>query len=197
MGLSSPAFGFELPAGLPAREEGLWAIDQTGTISDDGTALEIQKVWNICLDASADRALHELEVREQQASVASLNETCDEPAVERSGETVSWTMHCSGPSPADGRIRRTDIQHRTTFVTGEETHAETIIANRDDPSRGKGRFVTDMKRLGACQGTLQPGGMMLIHWRADGEETLKARQIRNIYDEIANHKAFTASRLGR
>lgn len=38
---------------------------------------------------------------------------------------------------------------------------------------------------------------MLMHWRVNGEETLKARQLRNIRREIENHKAFTASRLAR
>ncbi|MGH6763664.1 MAG: DUF3617 family protein [Phyllobacterium sp.] len=194
---SFPAFGFEFPANLPARSEGLWLMDQTGTISDGVTTFEIQKIWNVCLDAKADRALHELEVREQQASVASLNETCEEPEFKRSGNTLFWTMHCAGPSPIENKIGTTDIRHTTAFVTSDETRAESVIVNRDNLIQSEGQFVTSMKRAGTCDGGLKAGDMMLMHWRVNGEETLKARQRRNVYDEIANHKLFTASRLDR
>jgi hypothetical protein len=39
--------------------------------------------------------------------------------------------------------------------------------------------------------------MTLLHWRVNGEETLKARQTRNVHDEIEHYKTFTASRLDR
>ncbi|TWG92109.1 hypothetical protein L598_005000000100 [Mesorhizobium sp. J18] len=197
LGLGTSAFGFELPADLPARNEGLWGMEQTGTISDGETTFEIQKTWEICLDPSADRALHELEVREQQASVASLNERCEEPQPTLSGNTYAWTMRCAGPSPIEDKIGKTDIRHTVTFVGGDETRAETVIINRDNLIRSRGRFVTQMKRTGACESGSKPGDMMLMHWRVNGEETLKARQRRNLYDEIANHKAFTASRFAR
>jgi hypothetical protein len=197
LGLCPSAFGFELPADLPARNEGLWIIDRTGTISDGKTTFEIQKIWNICLDAKADHALHELEVREQQASVAALNETCDEPRPTLAGNMLSWTMHCSGPSPIEDKTGKTDIRHATTFTSDDETRAESAIVNRDNVVQSRGKFLTRMKRLGACESGLKPGDMMLMHWRVNGEETLKARQSRNVYDETANHKAFTASRLNR
>jgi hypothetical protein len=190
------AFSFDLPADLPARNEGL-TIDQTGTIGDDKTTFEIQKIWNVCLDTDADRALHELEVREQQASVASLNKICEEPQPSISRNVLSWTMHCSGPSPIEDKIGKTDIRHSTTFVSGDETNAESVIINRDNLVQSRGRFETRMKRLGDCTGGLKAGGMTLLHWRVNGEETLKARQMRNIHREIENHQAFTASRLAR
>lgn len=150
------ASSFELPAELPARDEGLWTIDQAGTISDGKTTFEIQKIWNACLDINADRALHEFEVLEQQASVASLNETCEEPQASVSGNVLSWTMHCSGPSPIEDKIGKTDIRHSTTFVNGDETSAESVIVNRDNLVQSHGRFETRMKRLGDCKGSLKP-----------------------------------------
>jgi hypothetical protein len=170
---------------------------QTGTLSDGETTFDIEKTWEICLDPRTDRALHELEVREQQASVAGLNERCEEPQPTLSGNTLSWTMHCSGPSPMDDKIGKTEVRHTTTFVAGDETRAETVIINRDNLIQSRGRFITQMKRKGVCHSGWMPGDMMLMHWRVNGEETLKARQRRNLYDEIANHKTFTASRLAR
>ncbi|GGE51232.1 hypothetical protein GCM10007276_30380 [Agaricicola taiwanensis] len=172
-------------------------MDQTGTISDGETTIEVQKIWNICLDSKADRALHELDVREQQASVAGLNETCEEPKPALSGNVLSWAMHCRGPSPIEDKIGKTDIRHATTFVSGRETAAEIVIINRDNLVQSHGRFLTRMERRGTCDSGLKPGDMMLMHWRVNGEETLKARQSRNIYDEIEHQKAFTASRLAR
>ncbi|OHV79444.1 DUF3617 family protein [Rhizobium sp. LCM 4573] len=197
LGLSTSASSFELPRDLPAREEGLWVIDQIGTISDGKTTFDIQKIWNICLDAKADHALHELELREQQASVASHNETCEEPQSKLSDNSLSWTMHCSGPSPIEDKIGKTYIQHSTTFLASDEARSESVIVNRDNLIQSRGSFVTRMKRLGACQDSLQPGDMMLMHWRVNGEETLKGRQSRNIYSEIANHIEFTKSRLAQ
>jgi hypothetical protein len=195
--LGTSALAFELPADLPAREDGLWIIDRSGTISDGKTTFEIQKIWNICLDAPADRALHELEVREQQASVATLNETCEEPQPGVSGNRLEWTMHCSGPSRIEDKIGRTDIRHLTIFESSDETRAKSTIVNRDNLIQSDGHFSIHMKRVAACPGGLRPGDMRLMHWRVNGEETLKARQSRNLYNEIANHKTFTASQLAR
>lgn len=197
LGSWAAAFAVDLPEGVPMRNEGLWHMEQTGTISDGETTFDIEKTWEICLDPSADRALRELEVREQQASVASLNERCEEPQPTLSGNTLAWTMRCAGPSPIEDKIGKTDIRHTATFVGGDETRAETVIINRDNLIRSRGRFVTQMKRTGACESGSKPGDMMLMHWRVNGEETLKARQRRNLYDEITNHKTFTASRLAR
>ena len=197
IGLCTPVSGFELPADLPLRNEGLWVLDQTGTISDGETTFEIQKIWNVCLDAEADRALHELDVREQQASVATLNETCEEPRPALSGNVLSWTMHCSGPSPREDKIGRADIRHAITFTSAAEAQAETVVVNRDEVVQSRGRFVMRMKHVGVCESGLEPGDMVLMHWRVNGEETLKARQNRNVHDEIANQKAFMAFRLGR
>lgn len=192
---SGAVFALDLPDGAPTRNGGLWAMVQTGTLSDGETTIDTEKVWEICLDPRADRALHELEVREQQARVAGLNERCEEPRPTVSGNMLSWTMHCSGPSP-DDTIGKTEVRHTATFVTGDVSRAETII-NRDNLIQSHGRFVTQMTRTGLCQSGWKPGDMMLMHWRVNGEETLKARQRRNLHDEIANHKASKASRLAR
>jgi hypothetical protein len=196
-GWGSVAVAWQLPESLPARNDGLWAIDRTGTLSDGETTFEIQKIWKVCLDAKADHALHELEVHEQAASVATLNETCGEPDFAASGNGVSWTMHCSGPSPVEDKIGKTDIRHTTTWATPDETRAEIDIVNRDNLIQSRGRFLVHMKRVGACEGDMKPGDMMLMHWRVNGEETLKSRQRRNVYDEIATQKKFTASQLRR
>jgi len=197
MGASAAAPGFELPADMPVRQPGLWSMEQTGTISDGETTFEIQKMWQVCLEGKADRALHELEVREQQASVAGLNERCDEPKAVFKDGRLSWSMHCSGPSPIEDKIGKTDVRHATTFVGSDETRSETVVVNRDNLIQSKGHFGTEMKRLGACEENQKAGDMLLMHWRVNGEETLKARQFRNVFEEVANSKTFTASRLNR
>ncbi len=196
-GASSAAPGLELPADTPLRQPGLWSMEQTGTISDGETTFEIQKVWQICLGGGADRALHELEVSEQRASVAGLNERCDEPKPVFKEGRLSWSMYCSGPSPIEDKIGKTEIRHATTFVSDEETRAETVVVNRDNLIRSNGRFDTVMKRLGACEEGGKAGDMLMMHWRVNGEETLKARQFRNVFEELDNSRTFTASRLNR
>lgn len=195
LGVPALAAGFELPPDVPTRNEGLWLMEQAGTISDGETTFEIRKIWHVCLDARADRALHELEIREQQASVASLNEICEEPRLTFQGNSLSWTMSCSGPSIIEDKIGKTDVRHTTSFLNDNETRAESIVINRDNLIHSDGRFVTHMQRLGACDGDFKPGDMMLRHWRVNGEETLKGRQLRSLFEEIATNKALTASRL--
>lgn len=193
----SLACAFDLPPELPARAEGLWRIDRTGTISDGKTTFEIRKVWNVCLDAKADRALHALEVYEQQASVAGLNEACEDPRPAYAGNVLSWTMHCAGPSPIEDKTGRTDIRHATTFVATDRVQAESVVVNRDNLVESDGRFLARMEHLGACEAGTKPGDMTLMHWQVNGEETLKARQKRDVYSEIDYYRRFTASRLAR
>lgn len=191
------AAAFELPPNLPTRSEGLWEIDRTGTIGGQAISVEIRKVWNVCLDAKADRALHRLETREEQASVATLNARCEDPVFTVSGETLSSTMHCSGPSRTGDGVVATEISRITTFVSSEETRTESVTVNRGGGAPSGGRFVTRMKRLGDCPGDLNPGDMTLMHWQANGEETLKARQAQNIYRETESYETFIASQLAR
>ncbi|PWJ82249.1 hypothetical protein C7441_10915 [Pseudaminobacter salicylatoxidans] len=197
LGVSHAAPAFELPVDLPSRSEGLWTVDQSSTLSESTTSFDIRKIWKVCLDAGADRALHELEAREQQSNIASLKEICEEPQASVSGNVLSWSMHCSGPSPSADKTGTSDVRHKTTFVSNEETRAETAVVNQDKRSRSHGQFFTHMKHVGSCEGGLRPGDMMLTNLLVNGEETLKARQLRNIYREIEDQKLFTASRLSR
>lgn len=191
------AFAFELPVDVATRNDGAWRISRTGTISDGKTTFDVSKTWTICLDGRADRALYELAVLKQQASVASLNERCAEPRATFTGETVTWAMHCSGPSPIEDKIGKTDIHHTTTLLTGDETRSETVIVNRDNLIESRSDFVTHMERTGGCQEGWRPGDMMLMHWRVNGEETLKGRQRQNVFHQISDYKTFIASQLER
>lgn len=189
------AAALDLPAKIPVRSEGLWQIDRQGTFRDGTTTINVQKVWTICLDAKADRALHEFEVRENQASAATRKEACGKPIFTLVENTLSSTMRCSGFSAATGKVGSSEFTRFTTFVSADEVRSETMIANRNNAAESDGRLTTQMTRRGACDGSLKPGGMMLMHWRVNGEETLKARQIRNIYREISDFRAQTAAQL--
>jgi len=189
------ACALTLPARLPARDAGSWLIEQTSTIGAGATTVDIQKIWKICLDAKTDRALHELVVREQQASLASLKAHCEEPRPTLAGNELAWTMRCAGPSSADDDAA--EVRHRTTFISSDETRGETMAVTGKAPDDAHGRFVIHMTRAGVCESGLKPGDMMLMHWRANGEETLKGRQFRTLREEIAHYKALTASRLAR
>lgn len=195
--LACPAvFGFDLPADLPSRAEGLWRIERTETLSHGETAIAMEKIWNVCLDARADRALHALDVHEQRASVAGLGQICEAPQFAVEGNDVSWTMRC--PARRD-EARVSDIRHITTFVAPDRVQAETVIVNRGGQVQSQGKFVARMEHLGACEGGMQPGDMLLMHWRINDEETLKARQKRTVYSEIEhyNHRALVISGRAR
>ena len=194
------ALAFDLPDRLPTRAEGLWTIERTESVvrSGPGATFESQKVWRICLDAKSDRALHELEVREQQAQIAGLGGTCEAPRLERSGNVLSWTMRCTGVSPAGGGDVASEVRHATTFVSDTRTSTETVVANRaGSTARSGGRFLARMERVGPCEAGMRPGDMVLAHWRIGGEETLKARRRSTVAGEITARKAEITARLER
>ena len=152
----------------------------------------------MCLDAKSDRALHDLEVREQQARIAGLGGTCEAPRAGLSGDVLWWTMRCTGAVPVAGRHAASEVRHATTFVSDTRTNAETVVASRAGPTtRGGGRFLARMKRVGPCEAGMQPGDMVLAHWRVGGEETLKARLRSTVAGEIAARKAEIEARLER
>ncbi|HEU4987116.1 MAG TPA: DUF3617 family protein [Rhizobiaceae bacterium] len=196
--MSPAALAFEIPQNVPVREEGLWEIDRTGTISDGNTTISIRKVWNICLDAKADRALHELEIREEEANIATMNECCDDSKFTLTDNNIlSSVMHCSGPSRIEDRIGKSEIRRSTSFLSDRETRTESTTVNRGGLIESDGRFVTHAKRLGDCPDNQKAGDMMLMHWMVNDEETLKARQAKSIYSEIEFYKTRTASQLAR
>ena len=65
-------------------------------------------------------------------------------------------MHCSNSSPIGDKVGKSDVRHSATFVTGEETRAESVIVGRDKLVRNRGQFLTHMQRVGACEGGLKP-----------------------------------------
>src|SRR5690606_22560816 len=138
-----------------------------------------------CLDARTDRALHALEVHEQRASVAGLGETCAAPQFAVAGNEFSGTMQCRARS--ENGTRSSDIRHAATFVAADRAQSETVVLNRGGAIQSQGRFVARMEHIGVCEQGMQPGDMLLMHWRIDGEETLKGRQRRTVHGEIKHY----------
>lgn len=193
--VADDALAFELPAGVPARSDGLWSMERNGRITDGTTTFDVQKHWRICLDAKANRALHEFEVREAQAMVAPVNQKCDEPQFSLAGNALSSRMTCAGPSPIEDKIGTTTVEETTVFTSPDESRAETITRRRDAPGESETRSTTTMKRIGACAAGQSPGSMTMTNWRINGEESLKAMQRKNLYREIETFEQTIKSRL--
>ena len=186
-----PAFACsaELPAELPQRSPGLWSITQESTVQDGARLLETQKIWHVCLDAKADRALHQWEIRQQQVDAARHDMKCESPRSDFAGDTMSWTMQCSPSPKTNGNLQSTEIRHTTSFVSNTETQSQSAQVDPHASSTEQPRYASRMQRLDSCKGTikpndLKPGEMMFMHWRLNGEETLKARERQNLYREI-------------
>lgn len=123
-------------------------------------------------------------------------EACEEPQSAYAGNALSWTMHCARPSPIEDKTGSANIRHATTFAA-DRVQAESVVVNRDNPVESDGRFLARMQRLGTCEAGTKPGDMTLMYWQVSGEETLKARQKRDVYSEIDYYRRFTALRLAR
>lgn len=190
--LGGEAGPLALPREVPAREPGAWRIERTGTYAGGAVTHEVQKVWNLCLDAAADRRLHELEMRELQVEAAREGRRCETPRTTFSGNTLSWTMSCSAAQGGGG----TGFRQATTFDGDGGTRSE---ARRLDHGRPLDDAPTTilMTRTGACPADAAAGDMMLMHWRIDGEETLKGRRRTRLQDEIARLRAEVEARLAR
>jgi hypothetical protein len=189
------ALAIELPDGVPTRSNGLWTMERKGRITDGTTTFNIEKRWRICLDAKSGRALHEFEVREAQALVAPVKQKCDEPRFSLDGNKLSMKMRCAGHSSVEDKSGTTTVEQTTIFVSADETRAKTTTLRRDALGQSDATFTTVMKRAGACPAGQRPGAMTMTSWRVNGEETLKAMQVRNLYREIETFRQVIGSRL--
>jgi len=188
--LGSPAArAFALPAATPARASGLWLIDENMAPSARGPAVRTRKVWRVCLDRKADRALHELDAWEDRARVAVDGLRCDDPVYALTDRTLTSTMRCRGALPAAGADITTTLTRMTHFASNQEARSETVM---DGGGHGRGRMVSTMRRTGPCPGNMKPGARLLLHWTVNGEETLKGQVRGNIFRQAGEHRRLTA-----
>ena len=189
------AASFQLPANLPAREPGSWLKVSTRTTEHQGKALEVKKVWQMCLDASADRALYELEWLELQYKAAIEGQDCQNPRSVLNEKTVSWTMQCK-PASDSARVKQPiTVQYRTLLFAQDQAQFESRLMDGEGTEVSIGRVQTHMKRLGPCDDQQQPGSLVLVHHMLDGEETMKSIQRSRIRDDISYFNAAIQSRL--
>ena len=194
------AAAFRVPANMPVREPGLWLRESTNTVLHQGALLEIKRVWRICLYDQADRALHELALREQEVNAAGYGQSCQMATPVLDGNLLSWTMQCK-PLPAAAHTQSTiksplTIQYHTTFLSGTQTQSESSITSADQNSGvNNHRIQTSMKRQGECDDTLKPGMMLMEHLLVDGVESLKSRRKSIIRKDVDDAKAYIKFRL--
>lgn len=185
---SQASVAFDLPPDTPARRAGLWVVEQRGEIAGGKVAADTRKIWSVCLGRRTDRAFHELQLRDVQASLAKMSAICGEPAHALSGDTLSATLRCIAQPPGTAGIQ---VRRITTFVSPEETRSRVSVLH-DHGAQSAGQVVTTMKRTGTCPPDMKPGALLLMHWMLGDQETLKARQRSTIERELAGRKARIA-----
>ena len=189
--LGSPAArAFALPpAATPARASGLWLIDENMAPSARGPAVRTRKVWRVCLDHKADRALHELDAWEDRARAAADGLRCDDPVYALTDRSLTSTMRCGGASLASRADITATLTRTTHFASNQEVRSETVM---DGGGHGRGRMVSTMRRTGPCPDSMKPGARLLLHWTVNGQETLKGRMRGNIFQQLDEYGRVTA-----
>jgi len=184
------------PPELPASADGLWSIDRAGRISSGSENIEMRKIWRACLDERAHRALETLDILQLRAAAAVGHARCDAPRYTLSGNVLSSTMHCAGAAPDRDGVGHIRVSRATTFLSPGQSRTVSDM-RRDTSLETVEHYVTDMRRLGACEPGQRPGDMVLTNWKIDGEESLKGRRAGNVYRAIEARGRFIESRLSQ
>ena len=175
---SSTAAAYDLPRQFPVRKPGLWEMKMTGTVGSN----QVKAIKKYCLDASADRALYELEILRKELQVVHSDITCQSPNISVSGNVMAGDMACRSNSPDDDETAGIDFRWATTVKSDSEIVNEEHSLPRDVMFHMQNSTVEEQRWIGECPADLKPGdGLNLgFNYNSDIWPTEERRD--NIYE---------------
>lgn len=175
----SPAAAWELPDGVPARQDGLWESVRTGSPGRDIGGVEIRK--EMCIDGRTDPLFHRLYVQSLEASVVNLGGACDAPDLSYADGTLSGEMSCTAAFPPDAkRMFRWSVRFEDAADVRIEEQSLTGGAVTDMDFT----LTTVMRRIGDCKEGQRPGAILTTSHKYRGEETLKGMTESTVWQEL-------------
>lgn len=191
---SLPAVAYDLPEDMPARKPGLWEMVMTGTMDGLG---KIGSKEQYCLDARADRALHDLFILRKELQVVHFDLNCQSPSFSRSGNVVSGEMLCRTNSQEDDETAGKDFRWKLTFESDSHVVLEEQDVARDMMFAGETRIVEEQRWIGECAADQKPGDGIMdrIGKRKKGEYD-NIYQSREVVEKLLREGQEINRRLG-
>lgn len=149
-----PAAAYDLPKDMPARKPGLWEMVMTGTMDGLG---KVSSKEQYCLDARADRALHELFILRKELQVVYPDLTCQAPGFSQSGNVLSGEMLCRTNSQTDAEDAGKDFRWKYMFESDSHVVLEEHDTAREMLFSGETHIVEEQRWIGECAADQQPG----------------------------------------
>ena len=169
---SSPRL--DLPPDLPKRTSGLWEIRTEGTLSS-GPIRHYEERSQICLNATADQALYDIDLEAKYMTIAKEEGNCEAPVYTFDGESLDMTMQCTRKVTDGSTIATTVFTSRTTYL--DTNHV-----------------ITEHKRLDRSPAF---GDRIRIDSRMEGNEIQKSMRKDNIFDASRSRQKLMEDSLAR
>lgn len=178
--LSLPASTYDLPKDIPTRKPGFWEMKTTGVIGPN----KIRAIKKYCLDADADRALHELSILRKEMEVVYRDISCQTPTVSLSGNVFTGEMACRTNSPDDSETAGTDFRWTMTFKSDSEVVNEEYSVTRDAMFAGENNTLEEQRWIGECPADQKPGDVLDLGFNYNSDVWPNESRPDNIYESL-------------
>ena len=192
---SSPRL--DLPPDLPKRTSGLWEIRTEGTLSS-GPIRHYEERSQICLNATADQALHGIDLEAKYITIAKEEGNCEAPVYTFDGESLDMTMQCTRKVTDGSTIATTVFTSRTTYLDTNHVITEHKRLDRSPAFMPEELIYRDtMTWIGECDPKAKFGDRIRIDSRMEGNEIQKSMRKDNIFDASRSRQKLMEDSLAR
>lgn len=175
-GVYISSYAYDLPEEMPVRKPGLWEMRKTGSM-EGGATLSMKEQY--CLDADADRALHELYILRKELEVIYADVDCVSPRIRATQDSVHGELSCRTNSQNDADNAGKDFEWDYSFKSDSHVVVHERSVARDMLFVGESEFVEQQNRIGECAADQQPGDGVM-----DRLGKRKAGEYDNIYESL-------------
>ncbi|TKT75858.1 DUF3617 family protein [Aquamicrobium sp. LC103] len=177
---SFPAAAYDLPKEIPARKPGLWEMRTTGTVGPN----QLKGIIRYCLDASADRALQELNIMRRELEVVYSDITCQTPKISLTGKVLTGEMACRTNSSDDDQAAGKDFGWTTAFKSDSVIVNEEHSVPRDVLLLLENKLVEEQRWIGECPADQKPGDGLDVGFHYNSDKWPNEAKPINIYESL-------------
>jgi len=177
---SLPTSAYDLPKDIPVRKPGLWEMRMTGTVGPN----QVKAIKNYCLDANADRALHELSILRKELQVVHNDISCQSPKISLSGNLLIGQMACRTNAPDDGETAGVDFRWKMAFKNDSEVVNEEHSVPRDVMFLTENITIEEQRWIGECPADQKPGDVLDLGFNYNSDVWPNESRPDNIYESL-------------
>ena len=171
---------YDLPENIPARKPGLWEMRTTGAVGPN----EVKEIKKYCLDPTADRNLHELNIMRKELEVVHSDISCQPPMITLAGNVMSGEMACRTNSTSDSEAAGRDFLWTVTFASDSDVVNEEYSIGREIMFATENNLVERQSWIGECPADMKPGDMLDLGFNYNSDVWPSENRPGNIYESL-------------